>query len=128
MGVLFPAGVHAMEWGGSDCALNFAADLLEKYTAGAGLDYGDTEFDAAQIAGIVETLDVFVVGCVNPDGRAYSQSQDREWRKNRSPHPGRRLEVGTDLNRNFDFLWDVERAFDGSVLDISTMGSPAPAG
>ncbi len=125
-GVLFTAGMHAREWGGSDCAVNFAADLLEKYTAGAGLRYGNTEFDATQIAGIVETMEVFVVGCVNPDGRTYSQSQDPKWRKNRAPIPGSD-EVGTDVNRNFDFLWDVTRAFDGSVLNISSMGSTNPA-
>ena len=103
-GVLFTAGMHAREWGGSDCGVNFAADLLEKYTAGAGLRYGNTEFDATQIAGIVETMEVFVVGCVNPDGRTYSQSQDPKWRKNRAPIPDSD-ELGTDVNRNFDFLW-----------------------
>ena len=116
-----------MEWGGSDCALKFAADLLETYTAGAGLVYGGTEFDAAQIASIVETSEDFVVGCVNPDGRVYSQRTDREWRKNRRPISDGDPRIGTDLNRNFDFLWDVERAFDESVLDIPSMGSRAPA-
>ena len=126
-GVLFLAGVHAMEWGGADCSLRFAADLLDAYAAGSGLTYGGTAFDAAQVVSIVETVDVFVVACVNPDGRAYSQQTDREWRKNRRPISDSDSRIGTDLNRNFDFLWDVERGFDPSVRDFPTMGSPAPA-
>ncbi|GAA4557259.1 M14 family zinc carboxypeptidase [Pseudonocardia xishanensis] len=126
-GVLFLAGVHAMEWGGSDIALTFAADLLDTYAAGTDLVYGGRTFGAAEVASIIDTVDVFVVACINPDGRAYSQSTDDEWRKNRSRLSDTDNRIGTDLNRNFDFLWDIEKAFDPSVLHVPTMGSLAPA-
>jgi carboxypeptidase T len=127
--VLFLAGVHAMEWGGSDTALTFAADLLDSYVAGTDLVYGGKTFGAGDIASVIDTVDVFVLACVNPDGRAYSQQseQQKEWRKNRSRLSDTDNRIGTDLNRNFDFLWDIEKAFDPSVRDVPTMGSLAPA-
>ena len=74
-GVLFLAGVHAMEWGGSDTALAFAADLLDSYVAGTDLVYGGKTFGAGDIASVIDTVDVFVLACVNPDGRATASSR-----------------------------------------------------
>ncbi|GAA1871637.1 hypothetical protein GCM10009836_60590 [Pseudonocardia ailaonensis] len=132
-GVLFLAGLHAMEWGGADIALRFAADLLDTHVAGTDLVYGERRktFGAREIASIIDTVDVFVVPCINPDGRAYSQQpgadeDQRNWRKNRSRPSDTDPRIGTDLNRNFDFLWDIEKAFDPSVLHAPTMGSLAP--
>ncbi|MGD9990238.1 M14 family zinc carboxypeptidase [Pseudonocardia sp.] len=127
-GVLFLANVHANEWGGSDTALSFAADLLRAWETGTGLTYGATVFTPDDIASIIELCDVFVVGCVNPDGRAYSQATpaDKDWRKNRRPLSDTDPRIGADINRNFDFLFDIERAFDPSVTDAPTMGSLAP--
>ncbi|MCE0761451.1 hypothetical protein LWC35_00750 [Pseudonocardia kujensis] len=132
-GVLFTAAAHAREWGGSECAVNFAADLLEKYTAGTGLRYGKTAFDADQIRAIVENVDVFVVACVNPDGRNFSQqgapgSRQSLWRKNRAPNIDPEVSaIGTDINRNFPFLWSVHDHFSPSVLDASSLGSSQPS-
>ena len=80
---------------------------------------------------------MYVYACVNPDGRAFSQSTDGNWRKNRRPAPsgaGARC-VGVDLNRNFDFLWDHSAKFaaDAGVrtsadpCDYQVYRGPSPA-
>ncbi|GEL26043.1 hypothetical protein PSU4_49970 [Pseudonocardia sulfidoxydans NBRC 16205] len=127
-GVLFLANVHGNEWGGSDTALTFASDLLQAWETGTGLTYGDTVFDADDVASVIDLCDVFVVGCVNPDGRAYSQEapENKDWRKNRRPLNDTDPRIGADVNRNFDFLFDIDTAFDPSVTDAPTMGSLAP--
>ena len=107
-GILVLGGVHAREWMPPDALVSLAADLLEAYTGGTGLGYGDGYYPAGDVRRLLETLNVFVFPCVNPDGRAHSQGTDANWRKNRRPAPagaGPRC-AGVDLNRNFDFLWD----------------------
>ncbi|GGC08892.1 M14 family zinc carboxypeptidase [Cellulomonas carbonis] len=108
-GVLLLGGVHAREWVPPDALVSFAADLLEAYATGTGLAYGGASYGAAQVRRVVRTLNLFVLACVNPDGRAHSQTVDPQWRKNRRPAPAGATDpacVGVDLNRNFDFLWD----------------------
>jgi murein tripeptide amidase MpaA len=113
-GILVLGGLHAREWVPPDALVSLAADLLEAYALGTGLGYGSTSFTSAQIARLMETVNVFFFPCVNPDGRAHSQTSSGNWRKNRRPapagHPGASC-VGVDLNRNFDFLWDHTAKF-----------------
>jgi len=112
-GVLLISGAHAREWGGPDICINFAADLLEAYTANTGLVYGGTSYTAAEIKSIIERLDVIVFPDINPDGRNYSQNTYDMWRKNRNPASsgGDPKKIGVDVNRNYDFLWDFNTAF-----------------
>jgi murein tripeptide amidase MpaA len=105
-GILILGGVHAREWVPPDALISLAADLLEAYGLGTGLGYGAKTFAANDIRQVMESLNLFVCACVNPDGRHYSQTNDPLWRKNRRPHPGSGNCVGVDINRNFDFLWD----------------------
>lgn len=112
-GILLLGGVHAREWMPPDALVSYAADLLEAYTAGTGLGYGDAYYPATDVRRLLETLNLYVFPCVNPDGRAHSQSIDPNWRKNRRPAPGGGGPgcTGVDLNRNFDFLWDHSAHF-----------------
>lgn len=130
--VLVTGGMHAREWGGPDIVVNFADDLLRAYTAGAGLRYGRKCFGAREIAQIVETMNVVVFPCVNPDGVQFSHTDPHNhyWRKNRNPEsrkgdrPGA---IGVDINRNFDFLWDYKRHFHpASYKDDNSVGSTSP--
>jgi murein tripeptide amidase MpaA len=105
-GVLILGGVHAREWVPPDALVSLAADLLEAYELGTGLVYGSKRFSANEVRQVMETLNLFIYPCVNPDGRHYSQTNDALWRKNRRPHPSSGNCVGVDINRNFDFLWD----------------------
>jgi murein tripeptide amidase MpaA len=105
-GILILGGVHAREWVPPDALISLAADLAEAYKLGTGLGYGRKTFAAGEIREVIESFNLFVCACVNPDGRHYSQMNDPLWRKNRRPHPSSGNCVGVDLNRNFDFLWD----------------------
>ncbi len=55
---------------------------------------------------LVDTREIFIVFMVNPDGGEYdiAGSTYRAWRKNRQPNAGT-TNVGTDLNRNYDYHW-----------------------
>ena len=105
-GILVLGGVHAREWVPPDALVSLAADLLEAYTTGTGLGYGGASFSRSQIQALIETSNLFLFPCVNPDGRHHSQTGDPNWRKNRRPGVGGPSCTGVDLNRNFEFLWD----------------------
>ncbi len=105
-GVLILGGVHAREWVPPDALISLAADLLEAYAIGTGLVYGGKRFSADDVRQVLQTLNLFIYPCVNPDGRHHSQTNDPLWRKNRRPHTSGGNCIGVDLNRNFDFLWD----------------------
>lgn len=122
-GVLVLGGVHAREWVPPDALIALAADLLEASAAGTGLVYGTTRYAADQIRRILDTVDLFVYPCVNPDGRAHSQATSAMWRKNRRPPPSGSRCPGVDLNRNFDFLWDHRAKF-APDSDIRTSADP----
>jgi murein tripeptide amidase MpaA len=106
IGVLLLGGVHAREWVPPDALVWLAADLLEANQAASGLVYGGKQFAASEIRQLLESVNLYVFACVNPDGRQFSQTSDPMWRKNRRPHAGSASCVGVDINRNFDFLWD----------------------
>jgi len=56
---------------------------------------------------LTDNYDWYILPVMNPDGYAYTWSNDRMWRKNRRQNTGSTC-VGTDLNRNFDFRWGTE--------------------
>ena len=110
--VFIMSGIHARERGGPDIVTYFLADLLAARKAGTGVSYGGRDYTAEDVttalsAGIV-TLPI-----ANPDGVAYDQETDSCWRKNRNTESssGGGDDVGIDLNRNYDFVWDFETAF-----------------
>lgn len=120
--VMIICGVHAREWGSCEIGLNFVTDLLGAYSASTGLSYGGKTFSPTQIQDLINTLDLVVFPCVNPDGRHYSQNTDPMWRKNRNPanSGGNSACIGVDINRNYDFLFDFATAFaPGSGVSVS---------
>ncbi|MFJ1967251.1 M14 family metallopeptidase [Streptomyces sp. NPDC087903] len=125
-GILLLGGTHAREWVPPDALISLAADLLEAHGSATGLGYGSSSFTAAQVSHVVENLNLFVLPCVNPDGRAWSQTTSAMWRKNRRPAPAGSTGlscVGVDLNRNFDFLWDHTAKF-APDADVHTSDRP----
>jgi len=84
-------GQHAREWISVSTALWIATKLVQ----------GVAE---PQIAALLGEMDVVVVPVVNPDGYAYTWTNERFWRKNR------RDGIGVDTNRNFAVGWGGEGA------------------
>lgn len=131
--LVFISGAHAREWGGPDILVNLAADVLEAYTANAGLGYGGRTFSASEIRDIVRSTTIVVFPDINPDGRAYSMaaaagSTQAFWRKNRNPASsgGVANRIGVDVNRNYDFLWNFPVSFSPSAY-MGTLASNDPA-
>ncbi len=84
--IVFIFGQHAREWISPTVGTCVAARLLEDPEASAALD----------------ALQVWIVPVANPDGYAYSWTEDRFWRRNRNP------EGPVDLNRNWAEGWGRE--------------------
>jgi murein tripeptide amidase MpaA len=128
--VLFTGGVHAREWVPPDALLTLLQRLLGAYDAQTDLaipaftdtaaspavPYAAASVPAADVKRIVEGVELHVIACVNPDGRAFSQSAPANalWRKNRRPPPPGSRCFGVDCNRNTDIAWDYERYYSPS--------------
>ena len=105
-GVMVVGGTHSRELMNPDAIIELAVDLFVSYVNGSDITYGNRTWSAAEIKLILETLDLWLVPCMNPDGREYVMNVDNLWRKNRRDNPGTDCD-GVDLNRNFDVLWGV---------------------
>jgi murein tripeptide amidase MpaA len=124
-------GQHAREWGSCEILVDLAADLLEAYTNATGLAYGGKSYTAAQIQTLLNTLHLVIFPLVNPDGRDYSQMHDLVhtdggWRKNRNPanNGGSDACDGVDLNRNYDFLFDLSKFAPAAHITDFTSTNP----
>ncbi len=125
--VLFIGGAHAREWVPPDALLTLLQRLLDAYENETDLDiraftdtapspdipYAAASIAAADVKRIVESVELHVIACINPDGRAFSQSGpiNAMWRKNRRPPRAGSTCRGVDPNRNNDVAWDYERYY-----------------
>jgi len=92
--ILFDAGIHGREHMSTEMAVALLRTLADGH---AGVP---------RITEMVNGREIFILFNLNPDGSEYDHESGtyRLWRKNRQPTPGS-LEVGTDLNRNFEYRW-----------------------
>ncbi len=105
-GVLLVGGTHARELMNPDAIIELAVDLFVSHANGTDVVYGGKRWPASDIKLILESLDLWLVPCMNPDGRVHSMTVEAMWRKNRRDNPGTACD-GVDLNRNSDVLWGV---------------------
>lgn len=105
-GVLLVGGTHARELMNPDAIIELAVDLFVSHVNGTDIVYGGKRWAASDIRLILESLDLWLVPCMNPDGRNHCMTTDAMWRKNRRDNPRTTCD-GVDLNRNFDVLWGV---------------------
>ena len=134
--VLVIAGVHAREWAPPDAVLSFAHKLLNAYSTSSpiifpafrdsvsapAISFPRFRLPFPDVRRIVERLNLFILPCVNPDGRAFSMSAavNADWRKNRRPNANPAC-IGVDINRNFDIAWDFDVYY--SVAAAATVAS-----
>jgi hypothetical protein len=121
--VYFNGNIHARERGSMDNIVYFIADLLYANKNNVGLTYGSKTYTAAQVKTALSAGIVFIP-LSNPDGVAYDQSTNSCWRKNRNPAGGSGSSTGVDLNRNFDFVWDLSK-WASSVRNSVASSSPS---
>ncbi len=105
-GALLVGGTHARELMNPDLLIELAVDLVVSYRLGTDLVLGGRTWPAREIKLILETLDIYILPCSNPDGRHHVMTVDDMWRKNRRDNPGTACD-GVDLNRNLGVVWGV---------------------
>jgi len=104
--VFTDGGIHAREW-----------------IAPATVTYFINELVTNDVGGILNGVDLYFMPVINPDGYSYTWTDDRLWRKTRSPNAGS-VCIGTDPNRNWDFHWMEIGASDLPCAD--TYAGPEP--
>lgn len=105
---VFMGMIHAREWISTEMAMAFLNRIV---------DPGDD----AELAAVVDDLDIYVVPVLNPDGLAYSQNHYRWWRGNRRVNSDG--SIGVDLNRNYTVGWGIGSS---SVPGSQTYKGPSP--
>ncbi|MEO3787222.1 M14 family metallopeptidase [Actinocorallia sp. B10E7] len=112
--VMFTHHQHAREHLTVEMALYTLHQLLENY----GTD--------SRITNLVNSREIWLLPDLNPDGGEYdiATGSYRSWRKNRQPNSGSSY-VGTDLNRNWAYLWGCCGGSSGSTSSATYRGPSA---
>jgi hypothetical protein len=112
--VLFTHHQHAREHLTIEMALYTLRILTDEY----GTD--------PQITGLVGGREIWMVFDLNPDGGEYDIATGSyvSWRKNRQPNAGTSA-IGTDLNRNWGYLWGCCGGSSGTPSSETYRGASA---
>ncbi|KAI5642825.1 zinc carboxypeptidase domain-containing protein [Phthorimaea operculella] len=106
--VFIESGIHSREWITMTAATYIINQLL-------------TSEDPDTMAAARE-FDWYIFPVANPDGYAWTHSNDRMWRKNRRPVGNN--QIGVDLNRNWNNNWLVAGASTNPASD--SYAGPGP--
>ncbi|KAM9316485.1 carboxypeptidase B-like [Gastrophryne carolinensis] len=90
--IFMDCGIHAREWISPAFCQWFVKELVTGYSKDKS------------VKKILANLDFYILPVINVDGYKYTWTEDRMWRKNRSPADDESC-FGTDLNRNFNISW-----------------------
>ncbi|UCE37397.1 MAG: hypothetical protein JSW00_18370 [Thermoplasmata archaeon] len=111
--IYFNGNHHAREWLTIEVCLYILNYLTDNYATNT------------TITNIVDNRQIWVVPCVNPDGRQYDSPEDDPsnhkhqqagWRKNRRDNGDGNY--GVDLNRNYDYMWGGAGASDDTSSEV----------
>lgn len=105
-GVLIHGCQHAREWLTPQTVLYVAEYLLSTYASNSNTQR------------LVDNIDWYLLPVMNPDGYEYTWTNDRLWRKNRSP------KFGVDLNRNWGYEWGGKGSSGSPQSDLYRGPSP----
>ena len=97
--IVIDANIHANEFPGTEVALDIIWQLLYGYT------------NNPTFASWVNGMEIYVIPCLNPDGRFLCDYTGFDWRKNgRNNDSSTNMNYptdGVDLNRNSSFGWNT---------------------
>ena len=120
--VVIDAGIHAREYAGPEVALDIIWQLLTGYT------------NNATFASWVNGMEIYVIPCLNPDGRYLCDTVDPDWRKNGRDNDrdgSLTFDVsgtdGVDLNRNSSFDWGFDNIGSSPYIADADYRGPSPA-
>ncbi|KAH8380403.1 hypothetical protein KR009_010509 [Drosophila setifemur] len=107
--VFIESNIHAREWITSSTITYFIDELLVPRNPG--------------VRDVAQNVDWYIIPVLNVDGFTYSHEVERLWRKSRLPSDPTGECIGTDLNRNFDYLWMLTGASSDPCSE--TYGGPS---
>jgi murein tripeptide amidase MpaA len=112
-GLFITGGIHGNEWIPPESIIYFVKILCYAYSNNTSIEIGENKYRKDTIQEIVNAINFYIFPLVNPDGRELSQSRSSDdnmiGRKNCNPTENGNL--GVDLNRNFDYLWDFGKYY-----------------
>jgi carboxypeptidase T len=101
-------------------AQHHAREVMTPEIARDMIDYLTSNYATnSQVQRWVDSVNIWVVGSVNPDGAMYVFQTDNSWRRNRHPS------CAVDVNRNYPFKWG---ACNGSTISCSDDTNRGTAG
>lgn len=117
--VVVDANIHGNEFPGTEVALDIIWQLLYGYT------------NNPTFAAWVDGMEIYVIPCLNPDGRFLCDYTGSDWRKNGrdNNHDGTNTYLldGVDLNRNSSFDWNTGISGSSTTPSSSSYRGPSPA-
>ena len=117
--VVIDANIHAREYATTEVALDIIWQLLYGYATNA------------TFASWVDGMEIYVIPCLNPDGRFYCDTVNTGWRKNgRDNNRSGTMTYpadGVDLNRNSSFHWGSDDEGSTSTASSDLYRGPRPA-
>ncbi|KAF4448352.1 hypothetical protein F53441_8227 [Fusarium austroafricanum] len=93
--IIWHANAHAREWISGMTVEYMAWKIIEGYKNNDRL-----------VRKTLNNYDIYIIPIANPDGFVYTTTDDRLWRKNRQKRKNKKC-VGTDINRNWPWKWDI---------------------
>ncbi|KAH7014801.1 hypothetical protein EDB80DRAFT_604918 [Ilyonectria destructans] len=111
--IIWHGTVHAREWITAPTVEYMTYQIIQGYQA-----------NDAVIRSTLDNYDIYVLPIVNPDGFVYTTTNDRLWRKNRQRRTGQSC-VGTDVNRNWPYQWNVPGGSSTNACDETYRGLAA---
>lgn len=112
--VLFTHHQHAREHLTVEMALYLLRNLTSTYATDS------------RVKSMLDSREIWIIPDLNPDGGEYdiANGSYRSWRKNRQPNSGS-SNVGTDMNRNWDYRWGCCGGSSGSTSSETYRGTAA---
>ncbi|KOV58638.1 carboxypeptidase [Streptomyces sp. NRRL WC-3618] len=112
--VLFTHHQHAREHLTVEMALYLLRNLTSTYATDP------------RVKAMIDSREIWIIPDLNPDGGEYdiATGSYRSWRKNRQPNTGS-SNVGTDLNRNWNYRWGCCGGSSGSTSSETYRGRSA---
>ncbi len=111
--LMLEGALHAREYTTAELVLRFAEFLIDNYETDADVHW------------LLDYHEIHIILHANPDGRKQAET-GISWRKNaNNSYCSNSNSRGSDLNRNFDFLWSCCGGSSGSQCDPTYRGTSA---